>query len=219
MNNLSNSIFTYYLNHLTSLSEYKQFHFASRLHLWDQRQGTGDILEALRPWFTADGDMSRALKLAKDRGIARPDFGSGNTLALRQTYFEQYPQMTEYLPVLLKIMYLRTVYGIDCRDQFGQLFSLSEVNSYAKQLLANEQAIAMLSSQAINFLYTWAHLSEANEAAILPEQFLHIGRSQYDDTNKLHALHYCRITFLLPARAYIKSFDVSIYGERARNNR
>jgi hypothetical protein len=44
----------------------------------------------------------------------------------------------------------------------------------------------MLSSQAINFLYTWAQLNDENEAQLSPERFLSVGQAAYDHSNKLH---------------------------------
>lgn len=185
MDDLSNSIFTYYLANLHNLSEYKQFHFASRLYLWERRPGMYEILEDLRPSFTASGDIPAALGRTKQWALTNPDFGSQNALALRKPFFEHYPTLTDYIPVLLKIMYLRTVYGIDCRDELGRLFSLSEVDALAEKLLDDDAAIAILSSQAVNFLYTWGQLDERNEAVLKPERFLSIGSSQYDQKNKL----------------------------------
>jgi hypothetical protein len=186
MDDLSNSIFTYYLSNLHRLSEYKQFHFASRLYLWNRRPGMHEILEDLRPSFTTGGNIPVALDRTKQWALTNPDFGSQNARALRRPFFKQYPALTDYTPVLLKIMYLRTVYGIDCRDEFDHLFPLLDVNKLAQKLLKDDAAIAMLSSQAINFLYTWAQLSETNEAALKPERFLSIGASQYDQSSKLH---------------------------------
>lgn len=185
MDDLSNSIFTYYRANLYHLSAYGQFHFASRLYLWDQHVGTHEVLETLRPWFTADNNIQEALRRTKRSAVLHPDFGSKNARAVREPYFNRYPEITNYIPVLLKIMYLRTVYGIDCRTEFQKLFPGNDVRASVERLLADRTAVALLSSQAINFFYSWAQLGEENETMISPEHFLSIGRSHYDRTNKL----------------------------------
>jgi hypothetical protein len=186
MNELSNRILTYFLANLQRLPNEKQFHFASRLHLWDQDPAVAKVLATLRPWFTADGNSTDMLRGVKQRAADQPDFGSKNVLAVRQPYFEQYPELTDYIPVLLQIMYSRTVYGIDCREEFQHIFPIARVNECAERLLADEAAMAMLSSQAINFLYTWGQLSQPYEAKLTPKHFLSVGQTRYDLTNKLH---------------------------------
>jgi hypothetical protein len=186
MEDLSNSIYTYFLDHLSLLPSAKQFHFASRLYLWNQEPAAKKILDGLRPWFTANGNTTEVLRQVAARAASEPDFGSKNVLELRRLYFEKYPEITDYIPVLLQIMYLRTVYDIDCREEFQNLFSTVAVNDCAKRLLADDTALAMLSSQAINFLYTWAQLHHTHEVLLSPERFLSIGQTKYDRTNIFH---------------------------------
>lgn len=145
-----------------------------------------EVLADLRPWFTAGNDVPRALSRAKWWGAHNPDYGSRNVLHLREPFFAHYPKLTRYIPVLLQVMYMRTVYGIDSREAFADIFPLEEVQTTALQLLADDTALAMLSSQAINFLYTWAQLNNAYEQKLDPTNFLAVGKRQYDRQDKLH---------------------------------
>ncbi len=185
MNDLSNSIFAYYAGNLRRLSEDKQFHFASRLYLWDRQPGMHEVVEKLRLWFTADGNTQEALLQVRRLANKYPDLGSQNALGLRQPYFRQYPEITEYLPILLKVLYLRTVYGIDAHSELELLVPMHDLRSFTERLLADNKAIAVLSTQAINYLYLWAQLSEEHEALIDPKQFLAIGRTGYARDNAL----------------------------------
>jgi hypothetical protein len=184
MNDLSNSILTYFQDNLQKLSPEKQFHFASRIYLWSRQPEMRSTLDKLRPWYTSADRPMEALKNVVNQSEEKPDYGSNNAYYLRRPFFDRYPKLTEYTPALLKVTYMKTIYDIDSRDEFFSLFPANEIDQFSEQLYADDQALAMLSSQAINFLYLYEQLIKENPSIVEPQRFLSIGQSAYDLTDK-----------------------------------
>lgn len=186
MNTLSNEIYNYYVDHLTELPLDKQFHFASRLYLWSGDTAMQKCLGDFKNEFTFNDQPQHAvqevLRLAKES----PNFGSKNAGELRRQYFERYPMLKQYVSVLFRICFMQTIYDINARQLFGECFPLSEVETMQRSLVADTEAIAILSTHAINFLYLYERLIKQDDASLSPQQFLEIGESQYDLENPIH---------------------------------
>lgn len=187
MHELSNTVFAYYLGHLPELPFEKQFHFASRLYLWTQHSDVRTPLERLRPWFTAHDNPEDALRQTVAYAAAHPFLGSKNVEALRRPHFARYPKLTTYGPALFKILFLKTVYGIDCRDLFFRHFPEGEVEQLAEDLLADNEALAYLSTHAVNFLYLY-RLVVRGDGTAMPLDSLISAAQTYLTTEDRHTL-------------------------------
>jgi hypothetical protein len=190
MSNLSNSIFDYYRAGLSQLPLDKQFHFASRLHLWQQQAGMQDELRRLSPWFTADEQPHEALQRIIQQALSQPDYGFKNAAGLRQAHWQRYPKLKLYTLLLFRITFLKTIYDIDCRKAFLELFPKAEIEALVKELLADTEALAILSTNAVNFLYLYKRIICEDETALPLERFLTVGRTAYDYRDKTHLQLY-----------------------------
>ena len=186
MTNISNDIRQYYLNNLQQLPADKQFHFASRLYLWNQSSDCRQLLDSLRADFTAKGQPRVALEQIIAQAKTSPVHGSKNAAELRRPYFEAYPMLKTYVSVLFRIHFLKLIYGIDARQMLFELFDRQDLEQLKHDLLADAQALAILSTHAINFLYLYERSVKQDEMGLPVARFLEIGHTQYDKANKLH---------------------------------
>lgn len=186
MNHLSNTVFRYYLKHLDELSLYQQFHFASRLYLWDRDDVMRHKLTELRSTFTANEQPAVAISEVITATRQAPTLGSKNATELRKPYFEKYPNLKTYVAVLFRINFLRSIYQLDAASTFYDHFPSNQVESFAQYLLDDPMAVAMLSTHAINFFYLYSRLVSKNPDLFDPANFLRVGARQYDHNNPLH---------------------------------
>lgn len=186
MSDLSNTILNYYFSHLAELTPEKKFHLASRLYLFSQDKQAKQLLAEMKEYFTAQNNPILAVKTVVEDVRSKPSHGSKNAAALREPYFRKYPELKAYLNALFRINFLLTVYEIDLRDEFFKLFEQSEVEAMRQSLLSDPDAIAMLSTHAINFLYLYDRMIKTDQASLPCKNFYDIGLKQYDLTNPLH---------------------------------
>jgi len=186
MNILSNNIYDYYLANFKDLSFDKQFHFASRLYLWDQDVEAAALLKQLRAKFTADDNPKLALKSVYEAALGSPVHGSKNASELRKPYFEKYPVLKTYVTLLFRCIFLQTIYGLDAREEFLKLCPREDVENLVKKLLEDSEAVAILSTHAINFFYLYGRLFKTEQDLFTPETFLVIGKKHYNLADPIH---------------------------------
>lgn len=190
MSKLSNTIEAYYWANFDQLSYEKQFHFISRLHLWNQTPETALKIQALRSQFTANEQPHEALQKVIAATQASPIHGSKNAAELRRPYFEAFPKLKTYVSALFRITFLYHVYGLDVRSDFLEQFDEAEVNDYAERLLQEPQALAILSTHAINFLYLYYFVIRQETSVPGIEEALSKAIVCYDFSNRLHLQLY-----------------------------
>lgn len=186
MQDLSNRICRYYLDHFDELPFEKQFHFASRLYLWDQDPWARQKLDKLKGVFTANDQPQEALAAVIQASMESAAHGSKNAAELRRPYFEKYPLLKPYVGALFRITFLKHAYDLDVRQAFFEHFPEAEVETFSRQLLADSKALAVLSTHAVNFLYLYSRVIKPDDKLFEPEQFLEIGRHYYDSDDLLH---------------------------------
>lgn len=179
MSNLYNTVLGSYSQNFDSLSRRAQFHFASRLYLWEQISQATEWLATLRPWFTANGNPRAALQQL----LLEPLPTLRETTNLRQPYFNLYPKLQPYTRALFRLLFLCSVYKIDKPDLIFELFSREELLSQRNALLKDYDALKNLSSFAINFLYLLERFINRESSSLPVHDFLKLGREAYD-TNK-----------------------------------
>ncbi|CAN5143959.1 hypothetical protein BH09PAT3_BH09PAT3_0920 [soil metagenome] len=186
MDKISNGIYDYYLDHFDEMPFDNQFHFASRLHLWCRDPRLAAILHDLRSEFTFNDNPAVAVEALIQKAKDTPVHGAKNAAKLRRPYFEKYPQLRTYVTVLFRLTFLQNIYGLDARALFYEHFPQAEVEVFADKLLADTDAIAILSTHAINFLYLYERVIKQDDTSLNPAQFLNIGRTGYDVNDKMH---------------------------------
>lgn len=186
MEDLSNRIYSYYFAHFDALPFDKQFHLASRLYLWNQDPQAKQKLEQLKSFFTAYNQPEIALANVITASLESPSHGSKNAAELRRPYFQKYPRLKAYVSGLFRVNFLWHIYDLDVRQVFFKHFPESEVAAFAKELLADPEAIAILSTHAVNFFYLYSRVLKPDSELFEPEQFLRIGQQYYDNDNRLH---------------------------------
>lgn len=180
MNHLSNSIYDYYVAHFDELTFDKQLHFASRLLLWSGDSFGRQKLQALRAEVTSHEQPDAALRAVYARGMETIHHGSKNAAVLRAPYFERYPQLRVVALVLFRLTFLKTIYQLDARSTFFELFDKQEVESMLAQLQADPEALAILSTHAVNVLYLYSRIVREDDTLFDPALFLEVGAGQYD---------------------------------------
>lgn len=186
MQYLSNDILSYYLAHLEQLPPDKQFHLASRLYLWDQTPAAQDLITDLRPYFSADDNPKHAVEDVIAYALSSPIHGSKNAAELRRPHFERYPKLKAYVSALFRITFLRHIYDYDVRSVFTDHFPANETRLLIDELLGDSQALAILSTHAVNFLYLYSRVLVEDDTLFDPALFLEIGATEYDRSNPLH---------------------------------
>lgn len=186
MINLSNEVYTYYTEKLDELAFDKQFHFVSRLHLWNRETDFQAKLASLRTEFTYNDRPRIALESVIAKAKESATHGSKNAAALRQPYFERYPNLKLHITALFRMHFMQTIYGIDSRQDLRDIVDMADMAQLRKDLLADDEALAILSTHAINFLYLHDRSLMQDETSLPVEHFLTVGRSQYDISDKVH---------------------------------
>lgn len=178
----------YYLSRLGDLPYEKQFHFASRLWLWTNDPVYEDLLRELKPEFCGDGSP-KAINDILGRMLAsqKPEFGSKNAAAERAPYFARYPLLRQVLPLLFRLMFIKTVYGIDARRTLDNHIELEAIDHLAAALSEDEEAIAILSTHACNFYYLWYRFFKDDLTAVPVQRLYDIGQTSYDPKNLTHS--------------------------------
>lgn len=190
MNNLSNNVYDYYCSRFAELPLDKQLHFASRLFLWSGDEFGRQKLTKLRGTVTANDDPQAALKTVYQDALKTIHHGSKNAAELRAPYFEKYPRLRPLAMVLFRLTFLESIYRVDGRETFFELFSKTEVEKLLTDLLADAEALSILSTHAINVLYLYYRVVLDDGNAFDPALFLRIGAEQYNLDNPIHLQLY-----------------------------
>ena len=160
---LHDSIREYYFSHLGDLPIDTQFHFASRLAAWEQDPQALHILETLRPHFVpgfpADGVLREILQ-GIITGSPAPD---ANASKLREPYFKKYPTLHGIGLALFRVRHWQVMYDIDARDALFSAIDEDDLTALEKKLLRDKDAVRILSTYAINFVYLYERLMLGQE--------------------------------------------------------
>lgn len=186
MNDLHDLVYRYYLEHFDELPFDKQFHFASRLFLWNQDDFGRTQIPRLRAEFTAHDNPHKALQQIFDEAQGSPVHGSKNAAELRRPYFEKYPQLKTQVLLLFRTAFMKHMYGIDAHDDLLSILSVEDFDVTMGKLLNDHETLSILSTHAVNLLYLYTRVVREDEKLFDPSLFLEIGRKAYDRANPIH---------------------------------
>lgn len=155
MNDLSNSIDAYYQNHFDALPLDKQVHFAARLSAWNDDERCKGLLARVKPVILPDDSIATSLQKIQSGSLIPLLPGNAHLLALRQAHNARYPMLRDYARLLYWAMLLESLYGGDGRAALSAEVDTEELATLYTALRDDTDAIALLSTHAINFLYLY----------------------------------------------------------------
>jgi cell division protein FtsB len=178
---LRQNVLNYYLDNFDKLSSDKQFHFATRIAAWTGDNTCLAHLEHMRPLFVPEPLTSPALTTALSNLLQNPPAALINAAAARKLYFNRYPQLRGLDFALFRVRHLQQVYGVDAREELQKLVSIEAMLSLEAALLEDHEAIKILSTYAINYMYL-LHSVVLQDNAVDRKAFLQVGKD-YEASN------------------------------------
>lgn len=179
----------YYLKNLGQLPFTKQFHYMSRLWLWYKDLAARNWLDEHRTEICGAGtptDINH--KIEEIIGSQRSDFGTKHAVAERAPYFEKYPLLKPSSLVLFRLLYLESIYDIDAKHLLSNHFDADQLTEMNNQLLNDVEAVAVLSTHAVNFIHLFAWFQNQPLSPATAYTLFEIGQTQYNPTDKLERL-------------------------------
>ncbi len=153
----------------------KKFHLLSRLFLWSEDITLHDQLEKLREKYLGISDDDSKKKLT-ETFTRTPEHGSRMIAKeAREIYFQKYPQLEPYLNLLFKHLFAREIYKKDIRHIIQKLVSDDELIQLKVVLENDEDAMRILSTHAINYLYLLHSYLGIDASRPNPEKYFRIG--------------------------------------------
>lgn len=174
---LASQIEDFYNANFSHLSPKKQFHFASRLYLSTGKPAYRQKLEKLQEkWL---GRNKRETEEILREVLNEPaKSGTGKKAALRQQYLQKYPLIKDCNRFLFKILFAKTIYHKDIGPLAWKVESIKKIIKIANQLQGDNEAISILSTVAVNFLYLAAALLPGQVTEPDPRAFLKIMQNE-----------------------------------------
>lgn len=165
---LAENVLEYYLAHLPELTEEKQFHLCSRLAAWTGNPQAIDRLAEMRKNYVPDPCTPEALKRQLQDILDNLEPMPANAAKVRDPYFAKYPWLRGLELVLFRVRHLKEIYDVDARSALFELVPRRQLLDYKKQLLADPDALRILSTYAINYIFLLDRivLEQDNEESI-----------------------------------------------------
>ena len=179
----------YYKDNFNLLDEH-QFHFASRLYLWNQDADAKQWLEVLKHEYMGDGTSESFYNILDKLLHSKITYTSKNVQGLRKEFLHNYPTLRHFNLLLFRTHFTLAIYGIDFRKILLDIVPINELNELEHNLLKDEKAMAILSSTAINFLYLYNLFLQENENGMQLEGLLDVVKTQYNLNDKTNLLLY-----------------------------
>ncbi len=190
---LAQSIKDSYYQHLSELPLGKQIHFCTRLAAWEGDKAALDYLRTLRPMFVPTPFSEDKMRDSLRTILIGPATGEPNAFKLRKPYFDKYPSLRTVDNTLFRVRHLLTVYGVDTRPLLLGLIAKEQLIQLKEQLFADDQAMRILSTYAINLIYLLERVVFDNTGpdAINLDRFYTLGQSyNVNDRDQLQLYVY-----------------------------
>ncbi|EKE20306.1 MAG: hypothetical protein ACD_8C00022G0012 [uncultured bacterium] len=172
----------------------KRFHFASRLFLWTNDEFAKNKLAELKSEYIGTSEDEHLVKIAT---ILKEDIDNKNILFRkeREKFLIKYPLLKKYNKILFKNLFCETIYGIDLKKVIDEKIKEDEFVKLRNDLLADKEAIAILSTHAINYFYTLDFYLKEGRTFFDPLSFIDIVANNEKSTASLrvYLLTHCII--------------------------
>lgn len=172
-------VHAYYTQHFDQLADDKQFHFASRMAAWNNDIFSKNYLKSVESRYLASED---AVRSALTDLLHNPPKAKINAAEARQPYFDTYPELRGRMLALFRVRHLFTIYGVDTRELLLELVPLESLYELSEQLQGDDDALRVLSTYAINYIYLVEAILFPRESKLSLSRFLALGQ-QYDTSN------------------------------------
>ena len=185
---ISERVYAYYTQNFEELAPDKQFHFASRLAAWNDDAFAKSYLKSVKSNYSAD---KTTVQNNLTSLLENPPAAKINAAEARQPYFDKYPELRGRMLALFRVRHLLTIYGEDFRDTFLELVDKDSLYELSEKLQADDDALKILSTYAINYIYLVEVILFPRQKALPLEHFIQLG-DEYDITNpeKIQLLIY-----------------------------
>jgi len=177
---LAEAIYTYYLTNKLVMSDDKRFHFATRMAAWRGNPQAFDLLRECRDFIV---HPEQPLETVIRDVFSTEQSGRRNAHELRQPFFDKYPALYGAHLALFRVRHLESVYGIDAREALYASISKDELIALKEALLADDEAMRVLSTFAINFCYLLDRVVLRDETSLPLDHFYDLGLA-YDTSDK-----------------------------------
>lgn len=162
----------YYYQHFSELNPDKKFHFATRIKNYFKVSDFDEYLKNNRP----STDLA---EIFKDN-----DFSKVNNYSLRKPFFEKYDGIYGIEAALFRVHHLLVEYNLDTRAEFLRICSKDKLYKLADKLLADDEALRVLSTWAVNVIYLTEELFPRGKDVIreMSEWALRLDKKNVDST-------------------------------------
>ncbi|MDP2837729.1 MAG: hypothetical protein Q8O53_00430, partial [Candidatus Moranbacteria bacterium] len=163
----------------------KQFHFLSRLFLWTGADTYKTLLGDFKKNYigTSEADYEAVLQKVY---TTLPEHGP--RMAGRETrmpYFTKYPELEPFLNLLFKNLFAQKLYGVDLHPLIKKLVTNDQLLTLKKNLEQDREALQILSTHAINYLYLLESYLDTEEKKADPAHYLEVGSSYPENSFEL----------------------------------
>jgi RimK family alpha-L-glutamate ligase len=195
----------------------KQFHYASRMWLWTKEDSYFQKLQTLKSKYVGANLEETESKILED--LNKNEYSSFKNPGKqhRLKYFDKYPELTKFNPLLFYTLFCDTIYNTNIRTILAKHISDEKFLEMAEKIQSNEIDFYMLSTRAVNFLYLLDFYFQGKKQFLNPEKYLQIAKNNdfADDklTNislKIYLLTHCIIG---ASKFYIEKVQGEIYKE------
>lgn len=163
----------------------KRFHLLSRLYLWNQDDSLKRDLLDMQAGYIGISAEEHQQKLHQifshvpehgDLMVAKKE---------REFYFKKYPLLEPALNLLFKNLFAKEIYAISLSPYIRELVSDEKLLDLKKSLEADTEALRILSTHAINYLYMLEAYLQTQESIVPVEKLLATGKSYLPHTHEL----------------------------------
>lgn len=172
-------VYAYYTRQFDQLTDDKRFHFASRMSAWSNDNFSKTYLEAISAHYLGSDEK---IKNDLSELLHNPPKAKINAAKTRQQYFDAYPELRGRMLALFRVRHLLTIYGVDARPLLLELVSKQELYEMSEALQKDDDALRILSTYAINFIYLVEVILFAREQPLPLAHFIELG-GHYDTNN------------------------------------
>lgn len=149
---LSERVDAYYKKTITTYPV-EQFHYASRLWLWKGDPWARQVLDGKKNWYIGDTPEETRAILARIVSKKKEPLSVNQNKKYRKEYFEKYRLLPVYNALLFKVIFSDSIYSYDIRPYVRELVSDADFLKLFGEIIADRDAIRVLSTHAINFFY------------------------------------------------------------------
>lgn len=154
----TNRVFETYTKNISSLSPEKQFHFASRLSLYNNNEWGREHVKYLREWFFEHNSIGRLAEMRR----TLPDPIHINHWQSRQPFFDDYPWLYSYELQLFQALHSSVQYNVDIRTM------LDSHDEVIARLVQDPRALGSLSTYLVNIFYLSHRFLQENDKPLIP---------------------------------------------------